>query len=200
MTLKEVALKAGCSVATVSKALKNSSEISEDAKQRILTVAKEIGYFKKATTHTAILGGFKTVIFADAKGENAHLYGEIKSAAKKYGITVLYAEMAEKDGAELMNQIGAIGLIVGGNAKTKTEGKVFNLGDGLSNVSEFLKKAAEYMPARPSRAADPEKVTAKANKSIAKNKVTTKKPSAPKAEEVKKEEPAPAKKEEIWLL
>ena len=63
MTLKDVALKANCSVATVSKALKNSSEISEDAKQRILAVAKECGYLKKATTRSAVLGGIKTLIF-----------------------------------------------------------------------------------------------------------------------------------------
>ena len=46
MTLKDVALKANCSVSTVSKALKNSSEISAEAKERIFAVAKECGYLK----------------------------------------------------------------------------------------------------------------------------------------------------------
>ena len=90
MTLKDVALKANCSVATVSKALKNSSEISSDAKQRILAVAKECGYLKKATTRTAVLGGFKTVIFNDVKGEFLKLYSDLQKLAKKQGLIALY--------------------------------------------------------------------------------------------------------------
>jgi len=94
MTLKDVALMANCSVATVSKALKNSSEISEEAKMRILTVAKECGYFKKATTRSAVLGGFKTVIFNDVEGNNANLYFDIQKLAKKYGLTAIYVHFS----------------------------------------------------------------------------------------------------------
>ena len=47
MTLKDVAHVSGCSVATVSKVFKNSAEISEDTKQRVIKAARQIGYLKK---------------------------------------------------------------------------------------------------------------------------------------------------------
>ncbi len=82
MTLKDVALLANCSVATVSKALKNSPEISKDAKERIIKAATDCGYIKKATTRTAVLGGIKAVIFADPNEKYLSLFGEIKRVAQ----------------------------------------------------------------------------------------------------------------------
>ena len=144
MTLKDVALKANCSVATVSKALKNSSEISEDAKQRILAVAKESGYLKKATTRSAVLGGLKTVIFNDISGENANLYFEIQKLAKKYGLITIYISVSEKDSLELLNQLGAFGLILfvvylHFKDKSPKEEKRIN---AHTSVGIFLKKVA----------------------------------------------------------
>lgn len=189
MTLKDVAVKANCSVATVSKALKNSSEISEDAKQRILLAAKEIGYLKKATTHTAVLGGIKTAIFCDNKGENFDLFHLVLPIAKKSGLELVYVTLSEKDSYELMEQIGAFALIVAGNSKIKDNDKVFAITNGTDGVKEFFEKAGSYMPLRPSRAGG--------NKTYTKRQKTV----APKARE---EKPAPkpqeTKKEEIWLL
>lgn len=192
MTLKDVALKANCSVATVSKALKNSSEISSDAKQRILAVAKECGYLKKATTHTAVLGGFKTVIFNDVKGEFLKLYSDLQKLAKKQGLIALYVSISEKDSLELMGQLGALGLILKGGSSASANEKVFVLNNELSDVVPFLKEITAFMPKRPSRAASSE-----TKKKVKKPAESNKKKAIDKA---KKQEPVVQKKEEIWLL
>ncbi len=192
MTLKDVALKAGCSVATVSKALKNSSEISEDAKQRILSVAKELGYLKKATTHKAVLGGFKTAIFNDVKGDSAHIYKELLPIAKKSGLMLIYVSVSQADAAELMSQIGAFGLILSSGSKEKTSEKQFVLSNGTDGVKEFFSRISEYMPQRPSRAA--------ANKSDFTVKRQTQKNKIEKSKQVEQPKPQEIKKEEIWLL
>lgn len=194
MTLKDVALKANCSVATVSKALKNSSEISEDAKQRILTVAKECGYLKKATTRSAVLGGFKIVIFNDVKGDSSKLYFDLQKIAKKYGLTVIYLSISEKDSLELLDQLGAFGLILkGGNIKSASE-KVFVLKKEIDEAKEFLNEISSFMPQRPSRASKDKKVNTPSVKRIVKTKKET---EAIKDEKVEK---TVEKKEEIWLL
>ena len=192
MTLKDVALKANCSVATVSKALKNSSEISSDAKQRILAVAKECGYLKKATTRTAVLGGFKTVIFNDVKGDFLKLYSDLQKLAKKQGLTALYVSISEKDSLELMGQLGALGLILKGGSSASANEKVFVLNNELSDVVPFLKEITAFMPKRPSRAASSE-----TKKKVKKPAESNKKKAIDKA---KKQEPVVQKKEEIWLL
>ena len=194
MTLKDVALKANCSVATVSKALKNSSEISEDAKQRILTVAKECGYLKKATTRSAVLGGFKIVIFNDVKGDSSKLYFDLQKIAKKYGLTVIYLSISEKDSLELLDQLGAFGLILkGGNIKSASQ-KVFVLKKEIDEAKEFLNEISSFMPQRPSRASKDKKVKTPSAKRIVKTKKET---EAIKDEKVEK---TVEKKEEIWLL
>lgn len=192
MTLKDVALKANCSVATVSKALKNSSEISSDAKQRILAVAKECGYLKKATTRTAVLGGFKTVIFNDVKGEFLKLYSDLQKLAKKQGLIALYVSISEKDSLELMGQLGALGLIIKGGSSASANEKVFVLNNELSDVVPFLKEITAFMPKRPSRAASSE-----TKKKVKKPAESNKKKAIDKA---KKQEPVVQEKEEIWLL
>ncbi len=189
MTLKDVALKANCSVATVSKALKNSSEISEDAKQRILAVAKECGYLKKATTRSAVLGGIKTLIYNDVDGNSAEQYFSIQNLAKKQGITVLYLSASESHALELLNQLGALGLIIKGGKKSSKNEKVFVLQNDLDGLKEFLEEICKFMPQRPSR------VGVKSVKKAVNN--TENKVKAVKKEESKSE---PKKQEEIWLL
>lgn len=197
MTLKDVALKANCSVATVSKALKNSSEISEDAKQRILAVAKESGYLKKATTRSAVLGGLKTVIFNDISGENTNLYFEIQKLAKKYGLITIYISVSEKDSLELLNQLGAFGLILKGDNLNATNEKVFALQNSADEAKEFLNEISDFMPKRPSRA-----VSMKGKKTTVTQKSANKK-SKVKANNVNNNEnkgETAHRKEEIWLL
>lgn len=189
MTLKDVALKANCSVATVSKALKNSSEISMEAKQRILEVAKECGYFKKATTRSAVLGGVKTVIFNDVKGNSAELYFDIQKLAKKSGLTAIYLSVSVNESLELLNQLGAFGIIIKGG-KVAEDSKVFALQTSADEAKEFLKDISSFMPQRPSRAAN-----GKTKKVANQNK-----PKQSSVKKAVKKEPVVQKKEEIWLL
>ena len=196
MTLKDVALKANCSVSTASKALKNSSEISEEAKQRILAVAKECGYFKKATTRTAVLGGFKMVIFNDIKGDSLEMFDEFKKLAGKQGLTAIYVSVSEKDSLELLNQIGAFGLVLKGSNSKKASDKVFILENSFDEVKGFLKEISGYMPERPSRANPFKEKTNTTKKPVKKIKTENKEDAIQKEET----EPISQKKEEIWLL
>lgn len=189
MTLKDVALKANCSMSTVSKALKNSSEISLEAKKRILEVAKECGYLKKATTRTAVLGGFKTVILNDVKGDSISLYIELQKLAKKQGLTLIYISISEKESVELLSEIGAFGLIIkGGSDKIKDE-KIFYLKETAIETTEFLKEISSFMPKRPSRAMADKPKTSSPKKDVLIVK-----------EEIKDESSVSQKKDEIWLL
>ena len=46
-TLKKIADVAGCSMSTVSRALNNCLDVSEKTRERILQIAKELGYFQR---------------------------------------------------------------------------------------------------------------------------------------------------------
>ena len=46
-TLKKISEVANCSLSTVSKALNNCNDISEKTREKILTIAKDMGYFQK---------------------------------------------------------------------------------------------------------------------------------------------------------
>ena len=45
VSIKDISIRCGVSVATVSKALNNHSDISETTKNHVLSVAKEMGYY-----------------------------------------------------------------------------------------------------------------------------------------------------------
>ena len=70
VSLKTIAQKCGVSTATVSKALNDQKDISEETKSRIRTVAEELGYFPNAaaralkTNHSHNLG----VLFEEEAG------------------------------------------------------------------------------------------------------------------------------------
>ena len=181
MTLKDVAALAGCSVATVSKALKNSPEISEAVKARIVAVAKESGYLKKATTHCAILGGMKTVLLSDPQGAAVSRLRVVQASAKKQGLILLYVSLSAREARELMMQIGAMGLLLVGGAPVREE-RVFTLSEDLREITDFLQQIGAYQPKRPSRAGQAKKLVNVEAGQVA---------SIP--------EP-PTKKEEIWLL
>ena len=49
VSMKDISLRCGVSVATVSKALNDHSDVGEKTKERIRSVAKEMGYFPNAS-------------------------------------------------------------------------------------------------------------------------------------------------------
>ncbi|MCD6551515.1 LacI family DNA-binding transcriptional regulator, partial [Thermotoga sp.] len=68
VTIRDIAERAGVSINTVSRALNDKPDISEETKKKILKIAKELGYVKNATAsslrskRTNIVG----VIIADS--------------------------------------------------------------------------------------------------------------------------------------
>lgn len=184
MTLKDVAALAGCSVATVSKALKNSPEISEAVKARIVDVARESGYLKKATAHQAVLGGMKLVLICDRRGAALARLEALQAAMKKQGLTLLYTTVSEREARELMEQIGALGLLMVGGSPVREE-RICTLSEDPREVAAFLKQISEYRPKRPSRAGQVQCRPDEGKAAVGQQQL---------------EPEAPAKKEEIWLL
>ena len=70
VSLKTIAEKCGVSTATVSKALNDQKDISEETKSRIRTVAEQLGYFPNAaarslkTNHSYNLGVLLEVVYS----------------------------------------------------------------------------------------------------------------------------------------
>ncbi|GCE23447.1 LacI family DNA-binding transcriptional regulator [Dictyobacter kobayashii] len=52
VTVKDIALSAEVSIATVSRVLNNHHNINDEVRQRVLQVAAELGYFKAASRHS----------------------------------------------------------------------------------------------------------------------------------------------------
>ena len=61
MTLKDIALRTGVNISTVSRALNNSSEIGEKTKERIRRVAKQISYIPDITAKALAGKGTKSI-------------------------------------------------------------------------------------------------------------------------------------------
>ena len=77
VSLKDIASRCGVSVATVSKALNNAPDISEETRERVRTAADEMGYLANAAarmlkTHRSYNIG---VLFVDQRSSGlAHEY------------------------------------------------------------------------------------------------------------------------------
>ncbi len=61
MTVTELSKLTGYAISTVSKALSDSDEISPEAKEKILKVARETGYYDKVLKRKKRIGAPKTV-------------------------------------------------------------------------------------------------------------------------------------------
>lgn len=98
VTIKDVSEKCGLSVSTVSKALNHYSDISEETRKRVLSVASQIGYHPNAlaralkTNRSLNLG----VLFVDDYGSGLrHPYfsavlDSFKQAAEKHGYDITF--------------------------------------------------------------------------------------------------------------
>ena len=106
VSLKDISIRCGVSIATVSKALNNHSDISEATKDRILKVAREMGYYPNSfaralkTNRTYNLG----VLFVDeAQSGLTHEYFanvldsfKVEAESHGYDITFINKHMGLK--------------------------------------------------------------------------------------------------------
>ena len=152
MTLKDVARVSGCSVATVSKVFKNSPEISEGTKARVLKAAKQVGYLDKATAKSLTLGGHKPVVFADASGKYSGDIVSLTRIFEKYEFTLIYVALSSKKAEEISRQIGAWGTVVTENNNLKSE-NIFRFSDNQKELEGYLDKLSRFVPKRAPRTA-----------------------------------------------
>lgn len=184
-TLKDVAVLSNCSVATVCKVFKNSAEISEDTKQKVLKAARQCGYLKKATTRTAVLGGMKIVVFCDPACSSITRFAEISDYFRKNGYAVVYTVLKPQDARDLLAQTGAVGMVFVGE-NVFEELNIFKFSGGeIAALQEII---TQLNALRPQRA--PRKSAAVPNSAP---------PKEPKSASNKPED-LPRKKDEIWLL
>jgi len=92
VTLKDIAKRAGVSLNTVSRALKNSYDISDKTKKRIKTLALEMGYYPDTTAVS--LKSKKTSIVGLVLPDNTDyfyslLLEEIQAFSQQYGYQII---------------------------------------------------------------------------------------------------------------
>ncbi|WP_448377841.1 LacI family DNA-binding transcriptional regulator [Fervidobacterium sp.] len=99
VTIRDVAKAAGVSINTVSRALNNKPDINKETKERVLKVARELGYIKDATA-TSLRYGLTKVIGVILEDSSNPFYSEvlksIEMAARKRGFNVIFMN-TEKD-------------------------------------------------------------------------------------------------------
>lgn len=98
VSIKDISIRCGVSVATVSKALNNHKDISEATKNNILNVAKEMGYYPNSfaralkTNRTYNIG----VLFVDEAQSGltheyfAHVLDSFKVEAESHGYDITF--------------------------------------------------------------------------------------------------------------
>lgn len=81
-TMKQIALRCGCSVATVSKALNDMPDIGAETAQRIRKTAQEMGYVPNAAARTLKTNRSHTIgIMLFLRGENVWLHDHFARVA-----------------------------------------------------------------------------------------------------------------------
>ncbi len=92
VTMKDIAQRAGVSVNTVSKALRGKSDIGKETRQKILKIAKEIGYIKNSTAFALRRSQTMTIGIVLEDSSNpffAEVLKGVEAAAKKFGYQLL---------------------------------------------------------------------------------------------------------------
>ncbi|MBF9017592.1 MULTISPECIES: LacI family DNA-binding transcriptional regulator [unclassified Oceanispirochaeta] len=120
VTIKDIAKKAGVSVAAVSKALNDQPDIGQKTKDRIKRISKEMGYTPNAVARNLVKRDYKTlgILIPDISTPiYPAIYKGISASAIKYGYTLLLGDMNrnldnEKQYAQTMMENRVAGLIV----------------------------------------------------------------------------------------
>lgn len=119
-TLKDIAQVTGYSINTVSKALKESPNISSSARERIKRVARELGYVVNASATAMRLGVTKTIAVIVGDISNPHfaiMVKEIEALARQnqYSMIMLNTDedsQKEADAIEVALSKGVDGIII----------------------------------------------------------------------------------------
>ncbi len=104
-TLKDVALKTGFSINTVSRALRNMQDISEETRKYIQQVSGEMGYM--GNTIAASLRSGYTHTIAVIVGDVSNLFysiitEEVERNARRHGYSTILLNTSEDDDAEYL--------------------------------------------------------------------------------------------------
>ncbi len=92
ITIKDIAEEAGVSVNTVSRALNNKPDVSPQTKEKVLEIAKKLGYIRNSDAVLFRKGTTKTigVVFEDSSNPfYAEVFKGIETSARKYGYQVI---------------------------------------------------------------------------------------------------------------
>ena len=103
VTLKDIAIRTGYSVNTVSRALRDTHELSEATKEEIRRVANEMGYVLNRSANALRSGLSHTLALIVADITNplfAIIAKEIEGAAEAEGYTVIMMNTEEDEGRE----------------------------------------------------------------------------------------------------
>ena len=111
VTLADIAKECGVSVNTVSHALNDKPDISENTKELIKNAAKEMGYIGNASASFLRSGHSKTIAVIVGDISNPHfsiLIKEIEVAAREKGYTVFVLNTDENEDLEHQAIVAAI--------------------------------------------------------------------------------------------
>ena len=103
ISIKELAAYCNVSVATVSKALHDKSDIGEETRQKVQQAAQALGYIPDEAARTLRTGHSRTIglLFAGEKGKALtdeffpHIVNAIKDAAEKRGYEILFIHKSQ---------------------------------------------------------------------------------------------------------
>lgn len=146
ITIKDIALKSGYSVTTVSKALNNYSDISDSTKHKILELCEEMDYIPNLSARSLITNKSYTIgiIFEEVTGVGLQhpLFSKILESFKNtveaqgYDIMFLSKSMGAKNGSYLQHskrkQVEAV-LVLCGEFNSPEMIKLYN-----SNIPTVL--------------------------------------------------------------
>jgi LacI family transcriptional regulator len=133
VTIYDIAKKVGTSAATVSLALQNSDRISDVTKDKVLTVARKLGYQPNHLARSLVKGKTKTIgfVFNYSSVELAHdlsyveLFHFISQAVASHGYkTFFHSSISAKPVKDVLEEVGAYGvdgIILGSSINDKED-------------------------------------------------------------------------------
>jgi LacI family repressor for deo operon, udp, cdd, tsx, nupC, and nupG len=118
--IKDIAARAGVSIATVSHAFRNPGRVSDKTREKVLKAAKEVGYTPNVhavSLRTAKAGSIVVIMPDVADSYNANIIKGIESVARDRGYSVLLgdsggSEEREKEFAAMVQSRQADGIIL----------------------------------------------------------------------------------------